>query len=307
MNLSFVNKIIYFAQKKKTVTIIGIILCHNLLCQDKIQLEFIGTLNLPDSSFITYKLNFAEAADQKIEGYSITDFYGTQKTKSRINGSINRAKKTISFAETENLSTTSDAKPNEFCYVNVTNAKIKTKNKKCTIIGKFQGKFNNDTNCISGKLFLIGTDFLANLNELGKKDTLDHKLKNQKINGLLKNAEDNLLTAKDVLKLNWNSGEIIMELWDGGAIDQDKISVFLNEKNILENFEITAKKKIIIIPFKEDYYKIKILATNEGKTKPNTVSIVLKDKDSSTPIKTNLKIGEITTIIIQKRKINGDK
>ena len=86
------------------------------------------------------------------------------------------------------------------------------------------------------------------------------------------------------------------------VFDQDKISVIVNDKTILENFVISKEKKVISIPFTEDVCKIVILAVNEGKAPPNTVNILLEDKSNSTPFITKLKTLEKTTIVLNKRK-----
>lgn len=292
----------FFLIKKLFFTCSLIFIATTSICQQNKDFEFIGMLRLPDSSLITYKINFKETINQKIEGYSMTDFYGAEKTKSKIEGVINKDKKTISFFETGNVATKSNANANEFCFVHVKNANIKSKNGKSIIQGKFIGKFENDTNCMNGSVYLMGTDFLTKPSTKTDSTKANKPPKNDHIIDMLNKTNDLSLTSADVLKLNWSSDDIKLELWDGSQIDQDKISVYVNDKIILENFIITQDKKIILIPFTEDNCKIKILAVNEGKSPPNTVNIILKDKNNSTPFITNLKIGESTSIVLTKNK-----
>ena len=295
--ISFCN---FFKPGKKFLfTMFLFLIAGSFFAQQNQEVEFIGMLTLRDSSLITYKINFKETSNQKIEGYSVTDFYGSEKTKTKIEGYINRDKKTISFFETTNLATKSIANTNEFCFVNVKNAKIKSKNNKSIIQGKFIGKFENDTNCMSGSFYLVGTDFLTKP-EVNKDTALNPR--KESIADLLKKADDLYLTSSEVLKLNWLSNEIKLELWDGLQFDQDKISLIINDKIILENFIISKEKKAILVPFTEDVCKIEIIAVNEGKMPPNTVNIILKDKNNSTPLVTKLKIGEKTTVVLSKSK-----
>ena len=86
--------------------------------------EYIGVLQLPDTSIITFKLSFRADGHGKITGSTITDFYGENATRSKITGTINKKEKRISFDETENISTRSGAKESEFCYIHVKNARI---------------------------------------------------------------------------------------------------------------------------------------------------------------------------------------
>lgn len=292
---NFINNIAHFLYLKiKTFILYNLILLSlNGFSQQDRYYEFNGVLKLPDNSFITYKINFKESDNLKFEGYSVTDFYGTQKTKSSISGKLNKDKKTISFYELSNLSTISDAKSNEFCYVHVKNAQLKSKNGKTIIQGKFEGKFSNDTNCASGTIYLIGTDFL----NVKSKDTLPN---NKIINSFIKKIEENRLTSNDVLKLNWNSDNIVLELWDAAVLDDDQIDILINGKSIMGKIVISKKKKTLTIPFHESVCKLEIIAVNEGKLPPNTVNIVLKDKDLITPVVTKLKQGEKSSLIIKK-------
>lgn len=274
---------------------------NNATAQSEYLKEFIGALKLLDSTIITYKINFSELQNGKIEGSSITDFYGTNKTKSKIEGAINKNKKTISFFETENLSTKSNAKPNDFCYIHVNNAKIKTKGNKTIIQGTFEGKLSNASKCINGSIYLMGTDFLiTDTTLLNKKINSD----NINITGLLKKTEENQLKNNEVLKLNWKSNVIVLELWDAAKVDNDKITVFVNDKPFLENYSIKKEKYTVSIPFIEESCKISILALNEGETLLNTVNGLLKDGNDVNSITTSLKTGEKTTILFQKTKGN---
>lgn len=262
--------------------------------QNPITHEFIGILKLQDESFITYKLNFKELGNNKIEGYSITDFYGTQKTKSKIIGIYSESKKLISFHETSNVSTKSDASDNEFCYVHVKNAKLKSKNNKIIIEGKFFGKYENDSNCVSGSLLLTGTNFLSQDTSLTKNNNM--------VNQLLNKTEENQLKTNDQFTLTWKSDKLMLEIWDAAKEDDDKITLYINDKIYIENYNVTNQKKVIEIPVLEPSYILKIIAIDEGKTPPNTVNIKLIDGKASTPIVTNLKKGEVYTIVIKKRK-----
>lgn len=277
---------------KNSLLILMCFTTHFIYSQEIKMNEFIGVLKLGNESFITYKINFKEIGDNKIEGYSITDFYGTQKTKTKIIGFYDKSKKTISFHETINLSTKSDASDNEFCFVNVKNAKLKIKNNKLIIYGKFQGKFENDSNCASGTVLLTSTDFLIS-------DTIAKN--NNIVSQLLNKSEENHLKTNEKLTLNWNSDKLKLEIWDAAKVDDDKITLYINDQLFLENYSVISQKKYIEIPILESSYLLKIIAMDEGKMPPNTVNIKLIDGSNSTPIVTNLKKGEVYTIVIQKR------
>lgn len=268
--------------------------------------EFVGTIQLEDKSFITYKLNFIELEDGAIEGFSVTDFEGTHRTKSKIVGELDKKGKTISFRETTNTSTKSDVEPEQFCYLHVKDVRMKSSGGKVTIQGPFTGKYPDGKSCINGNVFLLGSDFL--FKKLDKKSAHLAKSKNVDSTGseemssalLRKRLDLNSLGADEELKINWISKEVVIEIWDAETVDQDIISIYVNGKGLLKEYRVQKSKKTLKIPFEEETCTIKILAVSEGKTPPNTTHVLLIDKENAVPIVTNLKEGEKALIILER-------
>jgi len=292
---------------KLIICVIYIFFISPLYGQGNKNFEFIGALQMQEGVVISYKINFKELQGGEIEGTSFTDIYGDNATRSKIVGKYSAKGNSISFHETENISTKSISDVNEFCFVIVENAKIKTLKGKKIIQGTFTGKFNNKQNCSEGNIYLVssdqiemGYDKLVNSQMVKSNDSL--KLVAEKYNALIKTSKETKLHANENLKLMWSSEEIIFDVWDGLNIDNDKISIIINEKIILENFVIGREKKRLVFPFHEDSCIIKIIAVNEGEIAPNTVNIILIDKETTTPVLTSLEKGEFTLIKIEKNK-----
>lgn len=274
--------------------------------QNNTEFEFIGTLQISDGVVITYKISFKSDSLGKIEGVSVTDFFGENNTKSKISGIFNAKEHRISFNETENMSTKSNANPNEFCFIRVKNAKWNSIKGKNIIQGNFKGFFGNDSSCVNGYLYLLGTDYIK---ELGDEFLNSKFLKNdsslntvrKKGADLLKKTSENNLHANDVLKIDWTSDEIILEISDNEVADQDMVTIIINEKKILENFVIKREKKIIVFPFEKDTCTIKIIANNEGLSPPNTVNATLKDGAAYTLFNSSLKKGEAASLLLHKK------
>jgi hypothetical protein len=294
----FFNKLInsnpFFNLKFRLLFFFTFLIPVYVYCQNGNNYEFIGMLNLSDSGIIPYKLTFKKNHETKIEGFSITDFYGSNKTKSKIEGSFSKQQNNITFTEIENISTISNANPKDFCYIHVKNASIKRKNGKTIMEGAFYGKFNNDSNCAKGTIYLVGTDVL---DKIKKHDTVLNKT--NAVN-LLNKTNQTFLTSDNQLNINWQSQQLIIELWDAATFDNDVITLTVDEKPILENYIIEHEKKIITLPFSTDLCTIKIYAVSEGKNPPNTVNLILKDNDVTHAIVTKLKKGESSTVIIKK-------
>lgn len=294
----FFNKLInsnpFFNLKFRLLFFFAFLIPVYVYCQDGNNYEFIGMLKLSDSGIIPYKLAFKKNYETKIEGFSITDFYGSNKTKSKIEGFFSKQQNNVTFSEIENVSTISNANPKDFCYIHVKNASIKRKNGKTIMEGAFYGKFNNDSNCAKGTIYLVGTDVL---DKIKKHDTVLNKT--NAVN-LLNKTNQTFLTADNQLNINWQSQQLIIELWDAATFDNDVITLTVDEKPILENYIIEHEKKIITLPFATDLCTIKIYAVSEGKNPPNTVNLILKDNDVTHAIVTKLKKGESSTVIIKK-------
>ncbi len=272
---------------------------------DKIY-EFAGTLELSSKEIITFKLQFKELANGKIEGTSLTDIYGSDRTKTSISGNVDWQTKKISFKENANLDTKSNADPKTFCYIQVTNAKIKTSNGKSIIQGNFAGKFNSGEICTNGSIYLIGMDYLSDLAKkylpnysLNNIDSIltanaNAKATNTKLNGtILKNNE--------VLKLKWESQEIVIDVWDSRYNDGDEIAIYVNGKKVLDKFVMGGEKKTIVIPFTEAKGNIRIQALNEGTMKFCTANLTIRDGDKNAEVISYLKKNENAIVILNRK------
>ncbi len=290
--------------RTKKIFVIVILTLNSIFSANIIQAQkqyiqlFVGFLTLEDQSVISYKVSFTELENQKIEGFSITNFEGKEKTKTIIKGQINKELTRISFSETSNVSTLSKAQINEFCFVNVVNAEIKDKNGIPIIIGDFIGKYLNDSICAKGKIYLVKNEekIKGNNDSARKQKTLIEN------NLISENANENQLKSNQTLGINWSSEKIKIDLWDAAIIDGDSISIFLDDKIVLENYEIKSVKRTIEIAVEEGIHLIKVLALNEGTSPPNTVNFILSDNQKSHIVTTKLKKSESAQVKIIKTK-----
>lgn len=265
--------------------------------------EFAGTLELSTKELITFKIQFKEIGEGKIEGNSLTDIYGEDQTKSTLKGHVNWETKKISFVEEANLDTKSKADPNTFCYIHATNLQIKSVQGKTIIQGSFTGKYLNGEKCIGGSIYLIETDYLK---KMAKKylpeaavNNLDSVILAQK--SASAKPKSNILKNKDVLNLKWTSDEIVIEVWDSRNIDGDEIALYVNGKKILDRFVMGPEKKTLVVPFTEKKGNIRIEALNEGKMKLCTANFTIRDGEASTEVVTVLKKNENVVVVLTKK------
>lgn len=285
---------------------------HLAYSQEEKKFEFTGTLQLASKEIITYRIQFVELANGNIEGTSLTDIFGSDRTVSKIKGKIDTKRNKISFVETGNISTKSDADANTFCYLTVTNANIKLSNGKSVIQGNFLGKYGNGEKCASGSLYLIGADYIDRLTKKYLNEDVikneDSLKKMQQLNEDIQAKVGNTyLQSNEVLRLNWSSSEIIIEVCDSRKADGDEIAIYVNGKKVLDSFVISKDKKTIVVPFPESKGSIRIQALNEGSLKMCTANITLRDKDNPTNVVTIMKKESNVVILLNKVKsIDGN-
>ena len=166
----------YFCGMKKRYIIAGLLLIYQSIFSQKksTEYEFIGALSTSDKMVITYKINFDELQNGKIQGVSVTDFYGENYTKSKISGTIDHKKKIISFKEIKNISTISNEDESSFCFVNASNVKFKNIKGKTILNGRFIGVYQNGNKCASGNIYMVSSNILDEIRLITDTMTSDN-------------------------------------------------------------------------------------------------------------------------------------
>ena len=277
--------------------IINVIFCISVFSQKKTETyDFVGALTTTGQGLISYKVDFEELENGKIQGVSVTDFYGENKTQSKVVGTINHKKQLISFREVNNIRTNSSEDAKSFCFINVNNLKLKTIKGKTIGNGDFIGKYSSGEECANGKIYLVSVNIIDDLNSM--VDTLNLNTDTlKKIKSILNQAkspaiENKIVKSNNILKYDWNSEHIIFDVWDGNKEDFDIINIYFNGKLIESNLLIENQKKTIDIPFKGDKGFIRIVALNEGTEPPNTVNFMLRNGNTKKSFLSTLKKGE---------------
>lgn len=75
-----------------------------------------------------------------------------------------------------------------------------------------------------------------------------------------------------------NTREVILHIYDDGAIDHDTVSVYLDKKQIISHAMLTDRPLIVTIHLDEsqDYHELVMVAENEGEIPPNTSLMIVK-------------------------------
>lgn len=275
--------------------------------------EFIGTIQLMDKSIISYKLLFDEAQNGSITGSSITDFAGDHRTESEIVGQIDHDNNTITYREIRDISTKSDMPSDDFCYVHLTNAKIKLKKNKSIIQGHFNSYYLSGDECVEGDIYLMSDDFFnkklrqveRNVKRFAPKDNKKATLTMLEES---KKAMSESLVVKDdeILSLSTAASTVTIKVWDDQFVDDDKISIHVNGLSVVEGHVVTDVIKTFVIDLPSDTTDLVISADNEGRFPPNSSKVALVNDDEEIPVSVRLLTGKSATFRFIHSDTNGE-
>lgn len=278
-----------------TFILFGLCLTSSLEAQ---KFELIGALQPEGLAVIDIKLSFKVDADGKVQGTSITDFYGANQTVSEIVGHLDRERQLLSFKEIANLNTHSEADSSSFCYIEVVNMKLSLEDDSVLMTAPFKGTYKDGSACAEGEISLMKAQYLerAVVAEMGGLPSAERpKPETPKED---KPALVEMLDPKSPLKhgtklpLAWESDSIRLELWDSFEEDGDRVDVYVNGQKELSNFKVKERKQAFVFIPKARPFIIKIVATDEGSNPPSTVHANLIDGNIVQATVVKLKKGE---------------
>lgn len=93
---------------------------------------------------------------------------------------------------------------------------------------------------------------------------------------------------------------IMISVRDNGAVDGDRIDVFVNEIKVLNNHTLAGTAYSFPVSLNSGANVVKVTALNEGPSPPNTVEVAISDvlNGRSTQISQGLKTGQSASFTI---------
>jgi hypothetical protein len=95
-----------------------------------------------------------------------------------------------------------------------------------------------------------------------------------------------------VRTLTVNTHEVVLKIYDDGIIDGDSVSVYLDNKVVINHAMLTDRPLVVNIHLDEDndYHELVMVADNEGTIPPNTSLMIVKvgDKEYKVNISTSM-------------------
>ena len=271
---------------KKLIFVLFILSVHILSAQDE-GYNYSGFIQLDDDSKIPLQLKF-KVEQNIIIGYSVSDYFGLDETKSSIVGTVNQDIFLIN--EIDVMYSKSTVLENEFCLLQM-RLQLVEENKIRCLKGEFNGFYTDSVACATGQVFLI--DSLSFLNPINVIEPIKKKEGKKDLSVRTLSVETGLSfqTSKDVVSIL---------LWDSGIVDDDVVSVFSNSELVLLDYKVKRRKKKLEIPLQVGLNSVSVKAIGVGLYAPNTTRIQIIGVGKTYEAVTYLRQGEQAVIKIKR-------
>jgi len=301
-----------------SVFVLVFYICCKQVCYGQKETTLKGYLGVQGGEAYTYKLVFNDSAGF-IKGYSYTYLYETKEVKAAITGFIDKTNRTLSFHETEIVYNHGFESNTTICLINAT-LKYKMGNDSKEIYsGPIVSSDVSNVYCGQGTVTFPFNEDLQRLlasapaikpaeqrpiakpakpvrviydtTSLLPKDVYTAKMPNNDVEKI---------TAGKEKFIEWHSDSVIIEVWDGGKIDGDIISITYNSNIIISNLSLTSAPERRVVSMHNGEAVLKIVARNEGNEPPNTANLLLIDGAVRHPIVAYNIIGKEAVIRLRK-------
>jgi hypothetical protein len=102
-----------------------------------------------------------------------------------------------------------------------------------------------------------------------------------------------------VRSLTVHTKEVVLNIYDDGAIDNDTISVYLDNRQVINHAMLTDRPLVVTLHLDDDddFHKLVLVADNEGTIPPNTSLMIVKagDKEYKVNITSSLQMNASIT------------
>ncbi len=254
-----------------------------------------------------YKIVFTESAGT-IKGYALT-YKEPNDTKATIEGTFDRRNHTLSFKETEIVYSHGFSTKAYMCLVDARLEQASGSHK--MLKGPATAAEADKTLCTAGRIIFDNEEEVQKLFSAEEKfDTIISMKKKVKPEPAITTVEpapiaEPLVTDKISANIeksyDWYSDTVVIDIWDGGSQDGDKVTLQYNGTPLLTHYLLVKQKKQLRIPISGSGVAIiSILAENEGLEPPNTASLWLTDGTTRYSVLAYNKKGEQAIIKIKR-------
>ena len=234
-----------------------------------------------------------------LSGYSVTTQLSGVDYKAQITGTINKRKHTIRITEIKAL----DHVSTELCLFDA-NLTYKLAGNKFIVTGSFIGRNASNAVCGEGTVDIEEPNTPTSIFYVTKKvlsPPQPEKPKTDTILGKEPPLPPNTITEGVQKIIDWITDTCVLEVWDGGVIDGDVVTILYNDIPVLTNYTLEKKHKRLRIPITKKTSAITITAIDEGANPPNTADILLIDGDMRYKVTAYNSKGKKAVIVLNKK------
>jgi len=267
-----------------------------------------GTLVMKTGETLPYKVVLTDSGDV-VKGYSLT-YKEPDETKTLIRGTLDRHMRTLVFKEKEIVYSHNVSTKAFMCLVNASLEYVRV-TEGYVLKGPVTSREADNTACTPGEIIFSNQEEIQNLfayhehfdTVISMKKRVKEPLTEQTLKAIQEPLVTDKVTSGVEKSYEWHSDTVVIDIWDGGNVDGDRITLNFNGKQFLTNYYLAKEKRQLRIPIiGHDISSITILAENEGSEPPNTASIMLTDGAIRYSILAYNKKGDAALIRIKKVK-----
>jgi hypothetical protein len=109
-----------------------------------------------------------------------------------------------------------------------------------------------------------------------------------------------------VRSLTVNTHEVVLNIYDDGIIDGDTVSVYLDNKMVINHAMLTDRPLVLTLHLDEDndYHELVMVADNEGTIPPNTSLMIVKAGDKEYKVNISSSLQKNATVTFKYVKPN---
>ena len=269
-----------------------------------------GKLIMKTGEVFPYKVVLTDSEEQ-VNGYSMT-YQEPDETRTTIHGTIDRHMRSLNFKEKDIIYSHNVSTKAFMCLVNASLEYV-WDGGGYVLKGPITGREADNTACTQGEVIFNNSEELEKLfayhEHFDTVISMKRRVRDtaapvvQKAPEAEQPAADKTdqITAGVEKAYEWHSDTVIIDIWDGGHIDGDRVTLQYNGKQYLTNYCLQREKKRLKIPISgNETNRITILAENEGSEPPNTANIMLTDGITKYNILAYNKKGDVALISIRK-------
>ena len=290
------------SKKRGIMSVLALTICNCVLFAQTKQVTLTGFIDVNSGESFQYKIVLTETAGI-VKGYSLT-YKEPNETKAEIQGIVDRRRHRLSFNEKDILYSHGFHTRAYMCLIDATLEYVQ-QGRDFVLKGAITSSEADNTVCTGGTITFNNQEEIQNLfgyheqydtiismkkkvkeesNKAGAVEGDAAKIKDEKKVSSEQAIVSQPMAGTDKITTGiektyeWHSDSVIIDIWDGGIVDGDRITLLFNDKPLLTNYYLVKEKRRLRIALDPiPINTIVIIANTEGSDPPNTASMLLTD------------------------------